>query len=331
MRTVHLLLLMMSCVVLGGCSLHPIPDDLSTENTFRIVNNIRCEVKDQVQLRLQELLNKSPDETVRKFPLANLNMLVREQGQAGILRYLASADPTIAYKVLKYGSITIGYSFSFDVRETNTNSANAAFRLPFAHTVFDLTAKGSANFTRQGVRTFAFSDSFLDLIALDCTEYRKRRGNPAYPIVGSIGVRNVIDTYLDLGKSGVTSSGGIAGPFKDVITFTTVVSGDITPTVTIAPVPHQFRLINASGTFGAGRTDVHTLTIVIPFPSLDDRPGSFLTTERFTAKDYTTAVENANRTIAYEFCIERAINGTSGALPGITTSPEQYCKDARFR
>ena len=64
-----------------GCSLHPIPDDLSTENTFRIVNNIRCEVKDQVQLRLQELLNKSPDETVRRFPLANLNMLVREQGR----------------------------------------------------------------------------------------------------------------------------------------------------------------------------------------------------------------------------------------------------------
>ena len=333
MRTTGFLLFMMSCVFLGGCSLHPIPDDLSTENTFRIVNNIRCEVKDQVQLRLQELLDKSPDETVRRFPLASLNVFVREQGQAGILRILASADPTIAYKVLKYGSITIGYSFSFDITETNTNSANAGFRLPFTHTTFDLTAKGAANFTRQNVRTFAVSDLFLDLIALDCSGYRKRRGNFAYPIVGSIGVRNVIDTYLDLGKSGVTATevAGIAGPFKDVITFTTEISGDISPTVTIAPVPNKFRLISAGGTFGAGRTDIHMLTIVIPFPALDDRPGSFLSTESFTAKEYTTAVENANKTIAYEFCIERAINGTSGALPGITTSPEQYCREASFR
>jgi hypothetical protein len=233
--------------------------------------------------------------------------------------------------VLKYGSITIGYSFSFDITETNLNSASAGFQLPFTNTVFDLTAKGSANFTRQGVRTFAFSDSFLDLIALDCSQYTRRPGNLAYPIVGSIGVAHIIDTYLDLGKSGVTSTGGVAGPFKDVITFTTEIGGDINPRVTIAAVPNKFRLINANGTFGAGRRDIHSLTIVIPFPVLDDRPGSFLTTERFTAKEYARAVANANKTIAYEFCIERAINGTSGALPGITTSPEQYCREASFR
>jgi hypothetical protein len=225
----------------------------------------------------------------------------------------------------------------FDIDEKNNNDVDVSFRLPWTHSTvgFGLAAGGDANLTRHATRTFAISETFLDLIALDCTDPSFIAPNHAYPIVGSIGAGNIIDAYLDLGKSGATADRGAdwrgttAGPFKDELTFTTDIGGDIHPSITLAPVPGRFRLINASGNFTAGRKDIHTLTIVIPFPTIDDRLGAGVNLDHkwFTSKEYLDAVTLSKKTIAYEFCIQRAKTGASPTTPGVHRPPEDYCSD----
>ena len=38
----------------AGCAIHPLPDDVSRETTFSIVQNIRCEAKAQVKIAVTE-------------------------------------------------------------------------------------------------------------------------------------------------------------------------------------------------------------------------------------------------------------------------------------
>src|SRR5262245_1291760 len=311
MRASGFVACMMAGVTVAGCSIHPLPDDLSGADTVAIANNIRCEVKHKVEERLIALMGTSRSAQIRNYHLENLKADIKKFGRPAILVRLSKLDPALALKVVKYGSIVIGYSFSFDITETNSNSANASFGLSGGKgdiVAASLRTNGKANFTRNAKRSFAITETFLDLIALDCADASFAGPNPAYPIVGSIGAGKVIDTYLSLGESGVTAdngtAGGTAGPFKDVLKFTTFVGGDITPSITLAPLPARFQLTSASGTFGATRNDVHDLTIVIPFPTIDDRLGPGFSVDRkwFDPEKYLAAVRQANKTIAYEFC-----------------------------
>ena len=157
MRTNTLNSCLIACFIVGGCSVHPIPDDISRETTFSIVNNIRCEVKNRVRARLQDLLEHPKNHPkVRQIPAEavldprNVNTLV-------------NYAPEIAAKISKYGAIIIGYSFDFDITESNLNSGTLDFELPFTNTNFKLSATGGADFTRKAQRTFAIADSFGDL------------------------------------------------------------------------------------------------------------------------------------------------------------------------
>ena len=333
-------------VGLAGCSLHPLPDDvsLSRANTFAIVQNIRCEVKKQAQSRLEELLANSDSPYLQNITIDEVTDQFKKIGLFRGIDQLQKVDKNIAYKVLKYGSIVIGYSFNFFITEDNNNKASAEFRVPFTNTTFSLSGNANADFQRQATRTFAVTDTFIDLLLLECPDDLSGP-NPAYPITGSIGAGRIIDTYLDLGKSGVTGgfanaaygsnfgTGGRAGPFKDQIVFTTKVGADITPKVEIAPASlpmGKLRLLKAEGTFGAKRHDVHSVTIIIPFPSFDDRVGSVhLADVPLNAEDFSTAykkaITDANRTVAIELCIQRAIENRTGAEIGAVEPAEIYC------
>ena len=331
-------------VGLTGCSLHPLPDDLtlSRANTFSIVRNIRCEVKKQAQSRLEDLLAASESAELRNISVDEVTEIFKEIGLFKGIDQLQKVDRNIAYKVLKYGSIVIGYSFNFFITEDNNNEASADFRVPFTNTSFSLAGSANADFQRQATRSFAVTDTFIDLLLLDCPD-DIAAPNPAYPIAGSIGAGMIVDTYLDLGKSGVTSgykgenfgTGGQAGPFKDQIVFTTSIGAEVSPKVEIEPLPlasGKLRLLNAEGTFGAKRKDVHSVTIIIPFPSFDDRVGAFrLQDAPLSAEAFRDAVSKANRTVAIELCIQRALEGRTGAEAGAVRPAEVYCQDATLR
>ena len=313
--------------------MHPLPDDVSPQTTFSIVNNIRCEIKEQVRKRLQEEIDKSDHPRVRQIRAenvltpANLNTLKRYA-------------PETAIKIAKYQAIIIGYEFEFDIIEDNNNHVSMlGFEWPLTKTNVGLNLHGKANFKRKGRRTFAVSESFQDLALLDCSRATVEAPNLLYPITGSIGAAKIIDTYLALGRSGArVVAGGKVGPFVDEIKFTTEIGGGTHPTITITAVPNHFRLINATASFSANRTDIHRVMIAIAFPTIDDRVFQPVI---LTPQEVRTALAESNRIVAEEFCIRRARREArerfEGLAPGTilvaTTQdpPLIFCEGTRLR
>lgn len=330
MRTIKLTTCVFACVYFTGCSIHPIPDDVSQFTTSSIVNNIRCEVKDQVRLRLQQEIDDSENARVRQIRADN----VLRPPELNTLRRFA---PHIATKIAKYQTMTIAYSFEFDIKERNHNSAGLIFNWPLLKPsgTFNLAANGTANFNRDAKRTFAITDSFEELVLLSCPDAATQTSNLMYPITGSIGAKNIINTYLDLAKAGAT---GDTGPYRDEISFTTQFGGDLRPTLTLAPVPTKFRLIDAHGTFEANRHDIHKVTMVITFPTIDDRLPQHAVWNR---QQIETARRDSARVAAEELCIlkqrreirEQLEAQAPGSVVVATTQnpPLIYCEGARLR
>ena len=150
---------------LSACSMHPLPDDVSQVSTVDIVKSIRCEA-------LAGLESFRPEEMSRAAPIIKATM--------------------------------IGYDFMFDITESNgANGAgpNHSF-LTFTKgdkRKLDLTA--NATLQRHNLRRFTVIEPLAD-VAKDenraiCAD-RTTRANWTYPITGTIGMDEVVRTYLKL-------------------------------------------------------------------------------------------------------------------------------------
>lgn len=196
-----------------GCSMHPIPDDVSRKTTYDIVDKIRCEAKAAVE----------------------------QYGQG-------------------FNDASIVYQFTFDINEQN--DANAGFTLfnPFANGTFNLAATGAANRERDGVRNFELIDSFNDLRKMNCS--RDREVNWIYPLTGDIGMFDSVATFIRLQKADNPGSTRVF-TFADTLTYTTTFTGGVTGTLTLSPVPQQFRFTAANAGLTASRTDVHKVVVTM--------------------------------------------------------------------
>ncbi len=118
-----------------------------------------------------------------------------------------------------------------------------------------------------------------------------RQPNLMYPITGSIGLAEVVKTYVKLRNDmrlekapGVIDiTGGTTG-FSDVLTYTTTIKAGITPTVELKSAVGEFRLKNASITGSADRVDLHKITIAIATTAQAAQiPKGFIGTRRMAA------------------------------------------------
>jgi hypothetical protein len=141
---------------LVGCSIHPIPDDVSRYDTADIVRNVRCEAKEAVRERIQQALYErgiydADPEKVLKDP--------------ALFERIRRRDPRLATKFKAYGATTISYAFLFDITENNNNSGNVNFNMPFTPPggSLSLLLNGQFNKTRHGVRQFGSTEKFQDL------------------------------------------------------------------------------------------------------------------------------------------------------------------------
>jgi hypothetical protein len=93
------------------------------------------------------------------------------------------------------------------------------------------------------------------------TEYRY--SNYAYPISGSIGMAELIATFIDLNEfKPLAQDKATSSVFADTLTFTTTLTGSVSPHVIVAPVGNRWGLASPAGVTAAGqRIDKHAVIV----------------------------------------------------------------------
>ena len=212
-------------LALTACSIRPLPGDLTRTTTFDIVENIRCEAQ----------------EGLRSFDPAD----------------------SAARKII--AGTTIGFDFKFDVTEINDLlDGELDFQRPGATSLLKLDVNASVLRKRQNVRTFRVVEELKEVEKADCSKEAKR-ANWVYPITGSVGMNEVVRTYIRLEKLTDlrTKTAAATSVFSDDLLFTTAVSAGITPTVTLNAIAGSFRLTRGSITAAASRTDIHSVIVAL--------------------------------------------------------------------
>jgi hypothetical protein len=199
--------------LLIGCSIHPLPDDVSRKTTYDIVDKIRCEAKAAVE----------------------------QYGQG-------------------FQDASIVYQFTFNINEHNDASAGFTLFNPFANGTFNLNANAGSNRVRDGSRNFELIDSFDDLRKMNCT--RDREVNWIYPLTGDVGMYDSVATFIRLQKAD-NPGGTRIFTFADTLTYTTTFTGGATATLTLSPVPEQFRFTAANAGLSGSRMDEHKVVVTM--------------------------------------------------------------------
>lgn len=311
------------CVLLSGCSVRPLPDDVSTLSTEDIVLSMRCEVKsavrDQIKYQLDDLglSDMIPDHVLQP---ANLDRVRKSHPDKG---------PRMAAMFQLFSTLTMAYAFDFDIIERNTASTTGIFTWPFTGGTLTSSAGGGIDKIRNGKRVFTAVETFAELEQLPCGNVPIRPKNIVYPITGSIGMARVVNTFIQLTLLGGAggSAAGIAGTpahlFTDTLTFTTEWKGGAKAQLELAPVKGAFRLTRLDAEVTAGRKDIHKVIISFTFPdtkALRDASGK----GRIVAA--AGSIESSKRMAIENLCIARAKDREDEAGTLRLYPPEIYCR-----
>jgi hypothetical protein len=251
----------------AGCAIHPLPDDVTGISSHQIVKRIRCEARDAVRDILVENLRKSTDPVY-----GEMNRRLAEDIESGALPLHKISDRTFRgrarYLVGQFEDTAVAYNFTFDMTELNNIDPTINLIRPFNNGVG--TAAIGANFdrTRENIRTFTISDTFLGLFQKlppnYCDEPPPGR-NYIYPITGNIGLREMINTFVQLAL--VDNLSGASGPptLGDTFLFTTTIAGSVTPKVVLTPIGTSLQLADASFLASARRDDVHKMVVGLAY------------------------------------------------------------------
>jgi hypothetical protein len=263
---------MSSLLVVSGCAIHPVPEDVTGVTTFHIVKQIRCEARKAVIDFIKAQLVRQADG--RNNPVAQRLLALYEADPEQISNF----KPELFADYLQYRrfysviySSGIAYSFDLTMTEQNDLGANLNFLGPWKNPL-SLNLQGNFDRTRSNQRQFTVTDTFAFLLARlntkeDNGHYCDNRvvgPNYIYPIAGKIGVEKTVQTFFELTfLGGLSVKPGEKGPptLVDDLKFTTVVDGTGMPKVVFAPVGPAFALTDASVTGLVRRTDLHEVTV----------------------------------------------------------------------
>lgn len=269
---------------LGGCAIHPLPEQVTGVDTPHIVRQIRCETREAVKSTLMDFLAfigsglfaRLP-EGVRD-PVADRLVALYEQQPELMDGFNSSLFPGPKYVhereaidlLLKAG---VAYTFDFNIYEDNNIGATVNL-LRDINPNFTAGITGSANRRRSNERTFTVTDTFGYLLAnLNAAAPRGIRycdgqiigPNYIYPATGRVGVDRTVKDFSRLllfgNLAGKDGKAGAAPTMTDDLIFTTTVTLQGTPKVVFAPVGTLLRVANASLDLNVGRSDKHQVTI----------------------------------------------------------------------
>ena len=257
----RLALLTLSSVV-AACSIHPLPENVTGVDTTTIVQKTRCEARDAIVRKAIAYLKfegyQFDDATLRTLDFKTL----REPARSNLVYFSQTG---------------IVFSFALDMTEASNLSAQADIIKPVTRGTFTLSPSVGDSLSRDNIRSFTITDNFLDLVKKVDPKYCNfeiPRPNFQYPIVGKIGIDEIVDTFVDLtlfndlGGSKDVATKAQRGPptMADTLTFTTVVSAGLNPKVLFTPFSNNFQLLDASITATASRTDKHQVIVGLGLP-----------------------------------------------------------------
>jgi hypothetical protein len=238
---------------LAACSTHPLPQDVAGIPTVGIVKSIRCEVRAGIE---RAVLGLKDDEVAKIVPIVKASV--------------------------------IGYDFNFNMHEENS-AGNIDAGTPLLRFIqpggrFTGRVNGTATLDRRNIRTFTIIEPLVELMKPEIVEACKDGGrgpNLAYPVAGTIGLDEVVRTYLKLelltdlhdvkkgpGKARFSDSHVV---FSDQLNFTTEFDAGATGTLVFDAVVGRVRLTNVSVGASASRTDTHSVIVAL---SRDPRGGT---------------------------------------------------------
>ncbi len=258
--------LFLSCaLLLAGCAIRPLPEQVTGITTFNIVKQIRCETREAVFDTFIKALADNP----QVFGEAAQGVA---EGFRGHPELMAQFKPTLFTGNARdfvnfFWNTGIAYNFSLDMTETNNLDTQINFIQALTGSTRTLGLSAGLDRQRENTRTFTITDDFKGLLNLKpktyCDEHIAFGENQIYPMAGKIGiepfvhefVRIALFTNLDVDKD----SG--APTMVDTLQFQTTLSGSAVPKIVFSPVGRGFQLADASLTAVVTRKDVHTLTM----------------------------------------------------------------------
>ena len=253
----------------AGCAIHPLPEDVAGAPTYVIVRQIRCETRQAVIDNALGWLASDPkvDPASRQIGLEFRNGRPIQQFSPKLFKGEVAAILSVFYDT------GVAYTFDLDMSELNNFDPQIDLLKPFTHSKFTMGIKGTFDRKRENERLFTVTDSFSGLIKMPddyCVDPKGGRNyvvseNYVYPINGRIGVKRMVQDFVEL-----TLFGGLGGPkdktngpptLVDQLSFTTEISGTVTPTITFTPAGTGLSLADASLSASVDRKDLHKVTV----------------------------------------------------------------------
>jgi hypothetical protein len=315
----------LALVAVAGCSVHPLPDDVSPIATEEIVKSARCEMRLGLFEHIERVLKR------KQITQWKARDLESKEGWERFYAWLKAhvkqkpQDKELMDKLHKYAQVAAAYDFDFNILEHNHLDAGVGFRNPLKNSILDLSAGGAVDASRRGQRTFKAQETFAQLVSGShwCDRLEPRDQNLAYPITGSIGLRKVVETFVE-----ISEQGGGKDSFVDTLTFTTTISGSVGASLKINPVPNSFRLVSAGGLLAADRTDVHKVVISLAFPQDKKKRGEVLDKEQKELDKQGLLAPYELNTLwraRYNICVTDARNREDALKTLRLQAPEVYC------
>lgn len=266
---VRMFVVILCSIGLGGCAIHPLPEDLARLDTFLIVGQIRCEARDAIKgaaayfLQTADARDQYAIQAGQKLSDGSMDFADLDVDRLGeITRPM----------VLKYEDAAIAYDFTFDITEENDLSTQIDLAGAISRGTLSIPIKAGNDRLRQTVRNFRVADSFGELRLYRGCGGPAPVANHVYPITGTIGLDEVVRTFIDLNENQ-----NLTGPkdketvpvLADTFNFQTTISGSVEPKITLSPLRPRLDVQDASILGSVSRKDYHKVIVAM---SLDPKP-----------------------------------------------------------
>jgi len=262
----------------GGCSIHPLPENVTGVSTPDIVRNVRCEARNSIRGKIIAVLGQvQGDPAALKYA-----QLLKDNPDLWLKFNDRWFSPPVTAALRRYEQAGVAYNFSLNMTEVNNLDPTIDLTNPVSFGTFTSSITGGVDRSRENARTFTITDTWLKLITtLDetyCAKYA-HIDNYMYPITGRVGIDEMIDTFVDLAEfdnlAPPSGSTGKPPTMADDLTFTTKLSLGGTPKVVFTPFAKGLSVADASLSTTFSRQDVHEVTVGLsmPLPAKSKPPG----------------------------------------------------------